>query len=256
MRISSYNIFKEREILIMDKNRLMNMLKEHAEWLKDSSKGHRAILSDTDLSDANLSDANLRGVDLTGADLTGADLIDADLTVADLTVADLRNAILTGANLRGANLRGADLRGADLRGVDLRNAILSDADLIDANLRGANLSGVTGLTSPIDFIRDNFEFNNEGLFVYKTFDGIYTHPASWILKPGEVISEVANHDRTAPCGCGINVAPYAWVLNHYIGEVWKLLIRWEWAAGIVVPYSTDGKIRCEKAELIEIVKRY
>ena len=37
-------------------------------------------------------------------------------------------------------------------------------------------------------------------------------------------------------------------------KIWKLLIRWEWLPGVVVPYNTDGKIRCERAELVEVVE--
>lgn len=37
-------------------------------------------------------------------------------------------------------------------------------------------------------------------------------------------------------------------------DVWKVLIRWEWLAGVCVPYNTDGKIRCERVKLVEIVE--
>jgi hypothetical protein len=70
-----------------------------------------------------------------------------------------------------------------------------------------------------------------------------------------VIEEVPNPDRCTECGSGINVAPLDWVRrNHLDKPIWKLLIRFEWLPGVVVPYMTDGKIRCEKAELIEIVE--
>ena len=32
------------------------------------------------------------------------------------------------------------------------------------------------------------------------------------------------------------------------------LICWEWLCGVCVPYGSDGKIRCEKVELLEVVK--
>ncbi len=32
-----------------------------------------------------------------------------------------------------------------------------------------------------------------------------------------------------------------------------LLIKWEWLPGVVVPYNTDGKIRCERAMIIGVV---
>jgi uncharacterized protein YjbI with pentapeptide repeats len=120
----------------MNSEQLKEILKLHAEWLQDSSKGRRAYLQG-----ANLWGANLRGADLQGANLRSADLRSADLRSADLQGANLRGADLQGANLWGANLRGADLQGANLRSADLRSADLRSADLQGANLRGAYLQG-------------------------------------------------------------------------------------------------------------------
>ena len=184
--------------------------------------------------------------------------------------ADLRGANLRGANLRSADLRGADLRSADLRGADLSGANLSDANLLSANLRGANLSGANlssanlssadlsmakNVITSIDYMNSNFEKSKDGYIVYKTFGDQHSPNPSWKIEPGSILEEVVNGTRTNDCGCGINVAPIDWVKANYKGNIWKCLIRWEWAAGIVVPYNTDGKIRCERLELIEIVER-
>ena len=172
--------------------------------------------------------------------------------------ADLRGANLRGANLSDADLRGADLSDADLRGADLSDANLSDADLrganlSDADLRRANLSGSQGLLDAINYMEANFERTDEGYIVYKSFNSNYTAPDRWKIEPGEVIEEVANPDRTCECGCGINVAPLEWVKNDNYKQPYKLLIRWEWLPGVVVPYNTDGKIRCSKAQILEAV---
>lgn len=96
--------------------------------------------------------------------------------------------------------------------------------------------------------RDNFE-------AYKCFGITYPTPKEWEIKPGAVISETANPLRTCGCGSGINVAPLDWVRRNYPGkEIWKVLIRWEWLPGVVCPYNSDGKIRCERVELVEVVK--
>jgi hypothetical protein len=150
---------------------------------------------------------------------------------------------LSGADLRWANLSGANLRGADLRWADLRRANLSEADLSEAS----------GLLSAINFLDANFERTTDGYIVYKTFGGLYTPPDHWKIEKGSVITEVVNPDRCTECGSGINVAPLKWVKCKYEGDIWKCLIRWEWLAGVIVPYVTDGKIRCEKIELLEIV---
>ena len=151
-------------------------------------------------------------------------------------------------------LSGADLSGADLRRADLRGADLSGADLSGADLSGADLSGSQGLLDAINYIEANFERTDEGYIVYKSFNSNYNAPDRWKIEPGEVIEEVANPDRTCECGCGINVAPLEWVKNGNYNQPYKLLIRWEWLPGVVVPYNTDGKIRCSKAQILEAVE--
>ena len=180
---------------------------------------------------------------------------ESDGVKADLSDADLSDADLSGADLRRADLRRADLRRADLRRADLRRADLSDADLSGADLRRADLSGAKGLLSAIDFLKEHFEMTNEGFIAYKTFGSEYNPPEKWVIQPGSVITENVNFDTTNTCGCGINVAPLKWVQNVYGGDdIWKVLIRFEWLAGVCVPYNSDGKIRCERVQLLEIVE--
>ena len=225
-----------------DREKFLELLKESkakaAEYLSGANL-RRANLSDADLSDANLSDADLSDADLSGANLRRANLSDADLSDANLSDANLSDADLRRANLSDANLSDADLSGANL----------SDADLSDADL-----SGSQGLLDAINYMEANFERTDEGYVVYKSFNSNYTAPDRWKIEPGEVIEEVANPDRTCECGCGINVAPLEWVKNDNYNQPYKLLIRWEWLPGVVVPYNTDGKIRCSKAQILEAVE--
>ena len=217
----------------MDLNHAIEL---HKKWLNDEPDGQMFDLRRAGLIDANLSDANLRDADLRRANLIGADL--------------------SGADLSDANLIGADLSGADLSGADLRRANLSDANLRDADLRRANLSGALGIMSPIDFMEENFQKTQKGLVVFKTFDNIYKINPNWNIAPGAIISETVNPSRCSNCGCGINVGTLGYVRDNNKKNlpIWKLLIRWEWLPGVVVPFNTYGKIRCERAELIEIVE--
>jgi len=199
----------------MNEEKLIKILKQHKKWLKNDG-GKRA-----DLPDANLS----------GADLHTADLSDADLSDADLSDADL-----SGANLSYANLSDADL---------------SDADLSGANLSGANLSGAKGLVKPIKYLDKKFKTNKKGYIVYKSFNLWYASPSNWEIKPNSIITENVNFNRTNPCGSGINIATKNWVKKNCNNQIWKCLIKFEWLAGVCVPYNTDGKIRAEKVKIIE-----
>ena len=186
------------------------------------------------------------------ADLRLANLLDADLSGANLSWADLSGANLSWAYLSGANLSWADLSGANLSRANLSRANLSGANLSRANLSGADLSGAKGLLQTTAFIAENFERTPDGYIAYKTFNSQYRAPDAWEIKPGSIIEETVNFDRCTECGSGINVAPLEWVRSHYKGDIWKVLIRWEWMCGVCIPYNTDGKIRCERVELLGI----
>lgn len=139
---------------------------------------------------------------------------------------------------------------------NLSGADLIGADLSYANLRDADLSGAENLLSAVDYIKNNFECTDEGIIAYKVFNAMYSTPTKWKIQPKSVITENVNANRTNTCGCGINVATLEWVLKKYPEEeIWKVLIRWEWLCGVVVPYNTDGKIRCERVELVEMINK-
>ncbi len=220
-----------------------NRLEALAALAKDKS-----ALLDYDLSCADLRSADLRSADLSGSNLRSADLSGSNLRSADLRSADLRSADLRSADLSGSNLRSADLRSADLSGSNLRSA----------DLRSADLSGSNGIMSAIAFMDAHFERTPDGFIAYKTFGSSYSPNSDWKIEPGSVLTEVVNPDRTCDCGCGINVAPLGWVKDNATNggrlSIWKVLIRWEWLMGVVVPFGSDGKVRCEKVELIEVVK--
>ena len=153
-----------------------------------------------------------------------------------------------------ADLSKANLSGADLSGANLRWANLSGANLSKANLSGANLSGAEGLLPTVNYLDAHFERTENGYVAYKTFNSLYSAPEKWNIAPGSIIEETVNFDRCTECGCGINVAPLDWVKANHNGTIWKVLIRWEWLCGVCIPYMTDGKIRCERVELLEVTE--
>jgi hypothetical protein len=170
---------------------------------------------------------------------------------ADLSGADLSGADLSDADLRRANLRSADLRSANLSGADL-----SDADLIDADLRRADLSGAKNLLNPVVWLSENFDTDELGYIVYKAIGGTpYSKPDYWNIEPGASIEEVPNPLPTVECGCGVNFATLKWIKsNQPQSGIWCCRIRWLDLPGVVVPYNTDGKARCSRLELLDIVK--
>lgn len=258
----------------MNQKELNEILEKHKKWLAGEPNGECAILRDCDLNHSEL-----RGSKLSECDLSGSNLFDSDLCHSDLSYSNLSGCNLSGCNLRGSDLSNCDLSrsnmsgcylggsklidcdlshsnmsGCYLSGCDLHYSDLSECDLSGSDLSNSDLSGCTGLVSPIQYMKENFERSADGYIAYKVFNAQYLAPGRWILQPGAVIEETVNANRTDDCGCGINVATLDWVDKNYGGEAWKVLIRWEWLPGVCVPYNTDGNIRCERVELIEIVQ--
>jgi len=272
---------------------LEKVLEKHREWILGDPAGEQADLQKADLRGRDLScvdlrwallqDAILEGVNLQGTALVGANLervnaIGADLRYtnlygASLASADLSEAFFDGAYLgrtclymaalmnssfKSAVFREADLRGASLRGANLQNAYFVGADLTGANLEKCNLqqadlSRAKGLPDPIKFVVKNFERTDEGVIVYKVFGYGHEPNPTWNIKPGGIIEEVVNFDRTLDCACGVNVATLDWIKGA-IGcpiTVWRCLIKWEWLPGVCVPYNSYGKIRASKVQLLE-----
>ena len=221
---------------------LEKIIEDHGLWLK-GSKGKCANLSGTNLSGVNLSGNNLTGANLIGDNLNGANLTGADLSRADLREADLSRADLSRADLREANLREANLSRTNLSGANLSRT----------NLSGTNLSGVSGLSSNTEYIKNNFEADEEGIIVYKI---IYRHtPTYWDIEEGNVLEEVVNSNRCDDCGCGVNFGTKEWCLKNYpAGRMWKCRINWIDLADVVVPYNTNGKSRCGRLELLNEIK--
>ena len=249
----------------MTNTELQNILKKHQLWLDREPGGERANLEganlfQADLEGVNLRDANLERANLVGANLRRTNLFEANLFEANLFEANLRRANLFKANLRRTNLRRANLVKANLREANLVKAILYNADLKEANLEradleGANLIKTKGLLSPIDYLAENFEKTENGYIVYKVFGMHYPPRTDWTIKDSSIIEDIVNIDRAKTCGYGINVATKEWIKKEdpMINKVWKCLIKWEWLPGVVVPYATDGKIRCERLMLLEKV---
>ena len=209
-------------------SQLAEILSEHRKWLAGDG-GTRAYL---------------HGSDLSGSDLSGSNLSDSDLSDSNLS----------GSNLSGSNLSGSNLRRSDLHGSNLSGSNLSGSDLSDSNLSDSNLSGSTGLLDASQWIAENLTRCRGGVYAYKSFGAHYEPPADWRQEPGAEISETVNLLPTLDCACGVNVATLDWVRNNSNdAPIWKVLVRWEWMAGGVIPYNTDGKFRVPRAKLIEIV---
>jgi hypothetical protein len=131
------------------------------------------------------------------------------------------------------------------------------ADLSGADLSDADLSRATGLLSASTWMAQ-LETCSDGWIVYKRLGaGLtqYQPPATWVFEPGAVLTETANPDRCTECGSGVNFGTREWCNAQYVeATLWRCLIRWSDGPDVVVPYNTDGKARCERLTLLEIVK--
>ena len=117
---------------------------QHAQWVRDSRRGARAILCRLEAAALDLKALDLRGSDLRMAQMPRADFSGARLDGALMAFSDLRQASVRGASLHKTNFDGAMLDDADLsdtKGVkiSLRKANLVNADLSNSHFPGADL---------------------------------------------------------------------------------------------------------------------
>lgn len=243
-----------------------------------NAKMHSIILNGADLRCAHFENADLykakmmdtflvgavfRGSNLTEAVLCGAvmyedfaglktDFTGARMKRTNLTDADMTDAIFEDTCLSEANLTNAILENADLTNANLKAAIMTGSCLRNATMKNTNLSRAIGLPSQSDYMAEHFEKTGEGYIVYKSFSEYYDAPDDWDIKEGSVITETLNTNRTEMCGSGINAGNISWVTRYSYTRIYKLLIRWEWLADVIVPLNTDGQIRCGKALILGV----
>lgn len=128
------------------------------------------------------------------------------------------------------------------------------ADLREANLSGANLSGAEGILLASDWLDENFECDDKGFIVYRAQKGSLDHPKHWKFGTGLFLTEIPNPNRGTECGCGVSFATLAWVKKRHKAPYWRCRINWKDLPDVVVPFNTDGKARCSRLELLEIVE--
>lgn len=205
-----------------------------------------------DFHDSNFGYSSCKSVAFDKSNFTGVNAWCCDFSNADFSGCDLTRAYFNQCDLRGAHFGGAILRAT--RFIKCK---LDDAAFDEATAHRPVFNGSTGVFDPIEFMANHFERTEEGYIVYKVFDGMYKMPEDWDINPGSVIAENANLNPFDNCGCGINVAPLEWVRNFRIENgvfdhpIWRCLIRWEWLPGVVVPFGTNGKIRCNRIQLLD-----
>ena len=231
------------------------ILDKHKKCLNKEEGGKIADLFNKDCSDLDFSNNDLRYIWLVNCNLSNCNLSNCNLEYAYLTETNLTETNLTETNLTNCNLKNVNLRDANLTKTNLTGSNLENADLIYAKLKN-----VKGSITTKDYMKNNFKFDKErnGYIVYKTFGSIYDPPKYWNIKENSIIEENCTMDRRYECGRGINCSNLDWVRNynkkHKNLPIWKMLIKRKWLKGVVVPYITDGKIRCNKAQLLNIIE--
>lgn len=236
---------------------LEEIINSHTAWLCRNEVGSRANIKNKFIIREEFWEKSFSEAIINSCMFSECEFITCDFRDANLVNTGFVDSYLRDADFEGADLRNVDFSHTDLQRANFTNANLTGVNLDRVNLKAANLSGAIGLKSQIDFIKENFDTTPEGIIAYKTFNEFHSSPEYWKIEEGSILTENVNFDRCNLCACGINVAPLSYIINaiHPSSKkpVWKVLIRWEWAPGICVPYASTGQIRCEKVQLLEKV---
>lgn len=202
------------------------------------------------------------------ADFEKSTFQDCHLNDCSVRFTKFRRATFNKVNFHTNNLFSADFFKAFLKRVHFYEGSLKLAsfsksmgnkvEFVAVDLRGTDFSQSYGINmSPIAYLKEKFTTSKRGIIVYKAFGQFYQPNPGWVIKPGKIIKEAVNPDRTVDCGSGVNVGNIEWIRNNIDSnqDIWECVIRWNWLPGVVVPYNTDGKIRSERVQLLRIIQK-
>ena len=194
------------------------------------SKMDSVIFLNNEITCSNFEDLNAHRVKFMSTDLT-----DSSFKHSEFEDSGFINSILRSCCFSHSKFNNLKIGSTDLRGIDFSSSV--------------------GLLNPIDFLKENFEWENNCLIVYKVFGVNYDINPNWIIEEGSIISEEVNYDRTLDCACGISVGNIKLIsimsFSYGNKQVWKCRILPEWLPGVVVPYNSICQVRSSKIQLIE-----
>lgn len=114
------------------------------------------------------------------------------------------------------------------------------------------------------YLVKNFERTDGGWIAYKIFNSVYTSPERWKIEADSILTEPDLETNPAyDCAQGINIAKSIGWIEDFISDtssdrdgnmvaiVWKVFIPD--TAIIVIPHGSDGKIRTNQIQLLEVI---
>lgn len=220
------------------------------------------LFREAEIVNSKFIESKINQTDFCSAKIYGTIFRYSDIKFSYFSKAEIEDTIFSCSEIEHTNFGGVGFYNTEFSSCSMSSINFVNTDLNAVTFfedtwgAGINLSGAQSFPSTSDFIEKHFEATKEGIIVYKTFGTNYPIPKYWTIEPNSVITEVVNFNKNELCGCGINVAPYQWVLDGAKSSdyIYKLLIKWEWLAGVCVPFNSTGQIRCEKAMILEKIE--
>jgi len=216
----------------------------------------------------NIEHCTLKCSNFTESNFNCVDVEYTDMSLSNFQKSHFEYVTFHNCNLEGSNfnfikMSKTEFENSNLNKSSFKNTIFNDyISIFKCDVHSTDFSRSTGLLNPIDDLSENFEWNSDGMIVYKIFD--HYMPSVWphLKKPGDILTEEPNYDRTLACGCGINVGNREWFLKQkkeesfdrvpdFCQDFWECLIKFRWLSGVIVPYKHYGQIRCSRIQLIK-----
>lgn len=166
------------------------------------------------------------------------------------------NSKISGSSFMDDEIEYTKFSDSEFQVVSMLDCTLTQAEMDRCKHFGFNTSRTKGLITAREFM-SKFEKDEKGYIVYKALgDTDYKPSPLWKIEEGSYIEENANPNRFEDCGCGVNFGTLDYVKTYYQRyKIWKCRIDFDDAPGIVVPYFTTGKARCERLYLIEKIDK-
>lgn len=140
-----------------------------------------------------------------------------------------------------------------INGTDINSDAGARSVFIACSRHMLNLSGFSVLGKRVVSKPDLREYETDqlGLIVYKTFGSCFTVPDYWRIEPGAVLTEKVDTDALTESGHGINVGSAEYIAREP-GVMWECRIMWKDLINCVMPERSSA-IRCHTLHLVRTI---
>lgn len=260
--------------LIFDESKFINSKFSNSKFY--NSKFYKSKFEDSSFYASKFKDSKFKFIKFIDSEFRDSEIIRSDLNDLQFKCSVLNNSKFNDSKFNHLEFFESEFSDSEFSDLAFNNSCFNNSRFYDSkfddsefnNSRfndsrfnlcflGVSFNYCDGLFDVDQWIENNLEKHKNGYIVYKRIgEGTpFKSPKNWKIEKNSILTAEVNREVTAQCGAGVNCGTKDWVLiNYRKNSLWKCLIKWEWVHNMIVPWNTDGKIRCGKLQLLKKLK--